>query len=173
MYFFLVPVIAVKEIWVITMVNKDTIVNTDNKFVVGWCEVASLPDLGIENIHVKVDTGARSSCLHTFKIEEFTQNDELWVKFWLHPVHKDTDIEQICSAKVADKRVVRNSGGDEQLRYFIVSTIDFNGQHWPIEISLTSRDNMAFRMLLGRTAMHGRIIVDPEASYLIQSKEKK
>ncbi|EAR53202.1 hypothetical protein SKA34_10445, partial [Photobacterium sp. SKA34] len=128
------------------MTNKDTIVNKNNKFLVGWREVAALPDLGINNIHVKIDTGARSSCLHTFKIEEFTRNGEEWVKFWIHPIHNNTDVEQSCEAKVADKRVVRNSGGDEQLRYFIVSTIDFNGQRWPIEISLTSRDNMAFRM---------------------------
>ncbi|PSV54442.1 ATP-dependent zinc protease [Photobacterium sp. GB-3] len=152
------------------MVNKDTIVNKNNKFLVGWREVATLPDLGINNIHVKIDTGARSSCLHTFKIEEFTRDGEDWVKFWIHPIHNNTDVEQICEAKVADKRVVRNSGGDEQLRYFIVSTIDFNGQQWPIEISLTSRDNMAFRMLLGRTAMHDHIIVDPEASYLIKNQ---
>jgi ribosomal protein S6--L-glutamate ligase len=168
--FYELPSLAVKEVWVIVMINKETIVNKNNKFIVGWREVAALPDLGVDDIHVKIDTGARSSCLHTFKIEEFTQNDELWVKFWLHPIHNNTDIEQVCMAKVADKRVVRNSGGDEQLRYFIVSTIDFNGQRWPIEISLTSRDNMAFRMLLGRTSMHGRIIVDPDQSLYSTSR---
>lgn len=144
-----------------------------NMMIVGWRETLSLPSLGITKINAKVDTGARTSSLHAFKIEEFQQNSELWVRFWLHPEQDNTAIEQICEAKVIDQRGVKNSGGQEQTRYVIQSDLTLGGQTWPIEITLANRDNMAYRMLLGRTAMHGRIMVDPEQSFLIACEESK
>lgn len=133
----------------------------------------ALPELGIELIKAKIDTGARSSCLHTFKIEPFQKEGELWVRFWVHPEQKNTDFVKECTAKVIDQRTVKDSGGHEEQRYVIKTMLAFNGEQWPIEVTLTNRENMLFRMLLGRTAMHHRIIVDPTASFLIASPETK
>lgn len=130
------------------------------KIIVGWREMLALPELGIEQIKAKVDTGARSSCLHTFKIEPFNKEDELWVRFWIHPIQKNDDFVQVCEAQVIDQRTVKDSGGHEEQRYVISTMLRFNGEEWPIEVTLTNRENMLFRMLLGRTAMNDRIIVD-------------
>lgn len=127
----------------------------------------TLPELGIEQIKAKIDTGARSSCLHTFKIEPFHQEGDLWVRFWIHPIQKNDDFVQVCEAQVIDQRTVKDSGGHEEQRYVISTMLRFNGEEWPIEVTLTNRENMLFRMLLGRTAMNDRIIVDPAASFLI------
>ncbi len=129
----------------------------------------ALPELGIEQIKAKIDTGARSSCLHTFKIEPFKQDGDLWVHFWIHPQQKNDELVKECVAKVIDQRTVKDSGGHEEQRYVIETMLSFNGEQWPIEVTLTNRKNMLFRMLLGRTAMHHRIIVDPTASFLIPS----
>lgn len=142
-----------------------------DKLLVGWRETLSLPELGIARINAKIDTGARTSCLHAFKVEPFTANQETWVRFWLHPKQHDTQEEVICEAKVIDERVVRDSGGHEEKRYVIETLLHIGDQAWPIEITLTNRENMAFRMLLGRTAMHHRIIVDPVQSFLIPVEE--
>ncbi|MFH0258350.1 ATP-dependent zinc protease [Vibrio rumoiensis] len=139
------------------------------KIIVGWREMLALPELGIEQIKAKIDTGARSSCLHTFKIEPYEQDGELWVRFWIHPQQKNDELVKECVAKVIDQRTVKDSGGHEEQRYVIETMLAFNGEQWPIEVTLTNRENMLFRMLLGRTAMHHRIIVDPTASFLIAS----
>jgi len=143
------------------------------KLLVGWRETLSLPGLGIEEINAKIDTGARTSCLHAFKVESFTKDEALWVRFWIHPMQHNTDFETVCEAKVIDERIVRDSGGHEESRYVIESEIKLGGKSWPIEITLTNRENMAFRMLLGRTAMHNRIIVDPVESFLVPFEENK
>lgn len=143
------------------------------KMTVGWRERLSLPGLGIEKIKAKIDTGARTSCLHAFKLESFTKEDKLWVRFWIHPNQHDVDTVVVCEAEVIEERIVRDSGGHEESRYVIKSDISLGGQTWPAEITLTNRENMAFRMLLGRTAMHHRIIVDPTASFLIPFEAPK
>ncbi|WP_428774607.1 ATP-dependent zinc protease family protein [Vibrio sp.] len=142
------------------------------KLIVGWRETLSLPALGIDKIKAKIDTGARTSCLHAFKVESFTKQDEQWVRFWIHPEQNNSDFEVVCEAPVLDERTVRDSGGHEEKRFVIQSDLNIGGETWPIEITLTNRENMAFRMLLGRTAMHDRIIVDPVMSYLVPFKEK-
>ncbi|HDZ9124485.1 TPA: ATP-dependent zinc protease [Vibrio cholerae] len=141
------------------------------KMIVGWREELSLPGLGIERIKAKIDTGARTSCLHAFKVESFTKEGAQWVRFWIHPMQKNDQLVNVCEAEVIAERVVRDSGGHEEKRYVIRSELSFGGQIWPIEITLTNRENMAFRMLLGRTAMHHRIMVDPTKSFLIPFEE--
>ncbi len=139
----------------------------EKALVVGWREWVSLPELGIRSIKAKVDTGAKTSCLHTFNIEEYEKEGEKWVKFMIHPIQDDEITEKECHAKVIDMRTVRDSGGHETLRYVIKTLLKIGKLSYPIEMTLTARDKMVFRMLLGRTAMEGRLIVDPEASFII------
>jgi hypothetical protein len=138
----------------------------DDKIRLGWREWVALPDLDINVIKAKVDTGARTSCLHTFRTEPYTLNGERRVKFWVHPVQNDMQKVVECDAKVLDERSVTDSGGHKEIRIVIETTLALGGNSWPIEMTLTNRDSMKFRMLLGRTAMSGRAVVYPEASYL-------
>lgn len=136
------------------------------KAVLGWREWVGLPDLGIGRIKAKIDTGARTSCLHAFRTEPYTENGERRVKFWVHPVQNDLHQSVECDAKVLDERTVSDSGGHKEQRLVIETTLVVGDLSWPVEMTLTNRDSMRFRMLLGRTAMAGRSEIYPEASYL-------
>lgn len=127
----------------------------------GWREWAALPDLGIERIKVKVDTGARSSSIHAFAIE-LVGTDR--VRFGLHPLRKSSR-EVWCEAPLVDHRTVTDSGGHAELRPFIRTRVTVGRDTWEVDVSLTSRDSMRFRMLLGRMALEGRYLVDPSASF--------
>lgn len=136
-------------------------------FLLGWREWVALPKLGIPAIKAKIDTGARTSALHTFWLETFHENSQHKVRFSIHPVQKRADIEIICTAEIIDERIIADSGGHREKRYVILTPIQIGDQHWPIEITLTNRDTMQFRMLLGRTALvAGGVKVAPDASYL-------
>ncbi len=139
----------------------------NGKLLVGWREWVSLPDLGIVSMKAKIDTGARTSCLHTKNIEEYQKNGEKWVKFITYPTPNDSTASQECHAKVVDMRTVRDSGGHESFRYVIETTFTIGALTYLIEMTLTARDKMKFKMLVGRTAMEGRLIVDPDASFLV------
>jgi hypothetical protein len=132
---------------------------------IGWREWVMLPELGLPQLKAKIDTGARTSCLHAFSITEFTKDNQCWVRFGIHPHQNDTHAEFFCEAPVLDKRPVTDSGGHTEERYVIETTIELAGQRWPIEITLSNRDTMLFRMLLGRTAMRDRFLVNPAMSF--------
>ena len=134
---------------------------------VGWREWLDLPELGLHQIKAKVDTGARTSALHALDIERYVENDRERVRFLVHPGHRTDDVEVVCTADVLDRRHVRNSGGKQQHRVVIETRLALSPElTWPIEVTLTSRSDMRFRMLLGRAAIRGRMLVDPGRSYL-------
>ena len=139
------------------------------KIIVGWREWLSLPELGINQIKAKIDTGARTSCIHALNIEEYEREGEKWVKFIAQPLQEDEHTQIECDAKVKKMKYVTSSSGQRELRYFIETTLCAGDKSWPIEVTLTSRASMKFRMLLGRTAMENRIVVDPALSHLLDS----
>jgi hypothetical protein len=138
---------------------------TDTLKTIGWREWITLPELGLPRLKAKVDTGARTSCLHAFSIREISRQDQCWVRFGIHPYQDDMQTEFFCEAPVRDRRPVTDSGGHTEERYVIMTPIELAGQRWPIEITLTNRDTMRFRMLLGRTAMTDRFIINPSLSF--------
>ena len=134
--------------------------------MLGWREWVALPEFGIAQIKAKIDTGARSSALHTVDMEPYQKNGQNWLMFTVETKQKQNGHLIECHAPIKDRRVVSDSGGHKQRRYVIETQLVF-GQHLiQAEITLTNRDSMRFRMLLGRTAMNRLFIIDPHASYL-------
>lgn len=133
----------------------------------GWREWAALPQLRIRRLRTKVDTGAKTSALHAFEIVPFEHAGKPWLRFGLHLSRKEPQKVHWCEAPVLDKRVVTDSGGHTEERYTIASTLVMGDKQWPIAITLTNRDSMRFRMLLGRDAMPIDAQVYPHHSYLM------
>lgn len=134
--------------------------------MLGWREWVALPEFGIAQIKAKIDTGARSSALHTVDMEPYQKAGENWLMFTVEAKQKQPGLLIECHAPIKDRRIVSDSGGHKQRRYVIETQLVF-GQHLiQAEITLTNRDSMRFRMLLGRTAMNKVFIIDPHASYL-------
>ena len=132
---------------------------------IGWREWVSLPGLGIRLIKAKIDSGARSSCLHAFDIEPFTRDDQPWVRFTVHPIQGNDEYIKHCEAAVIDRRHVRSSNGLASERVVILTPLEMIGQRLPIELTLANRDAMGFRMLIGREAIRGRFLIDSGGSY--------
>ena len=134
--------------------------------IIGWKEWIGLPDLGIPAVKAKIDTGARTSALHVFDLQEFVVEDRQMVRFSIHPLQRRKDILRFCEAPVLEKRRVKDSGGHIEKRYVIRTTAVMGAVSWPIDITLTNRDPMLFRMLLGRKAVENRFLLNPGRSYL-------
>lgn len=139
--------------------------------LIGWREYLILPELGITGVKAKIDTGARSSALHAFGMETFTVEGKEKIRFQVHPYQKDEEYTVHAEAEILEHREVRNSGGQAEMRPVIETMIEVGGQRWPIELTLTNRDVMGFRMLLGRQAVRYRFLVDAGNSFLL-SEEK-
>jgi hypothetical protein len=141
--------------------------------IIGWREWVSLPDLGISKIKAKIDTGARTSALHAFALRPFEENGLHKIQFDIHPLQHNTQYVISCVATVVDRRPVTDSGGHTEERYVIQTPITIAGQTWSIEITLTERENMLFRMLLGRSALRKHFIVNPARSFVTTKVRKK
>lgn len=137
-----------------------------DRIVIGWREWVALPDLGVRTIKAKVDTGARTSSLHAFDLEAFREDSLDMVRFKIHPEQGSSKREKTVKAPVHEWRNVRSSSGEVELRPVILTTIEIFGESWEVELTLTRRDAMGFRMLLGRQAVRGHIVVDPGRSFL-------
>jgi len=137
------------------------------KFIVGSIENCDLPTLGINELNVRVDTGAKTSSLHVDQIRKIKKAGKPWVAFAIHPnIHKVDDWIH-CEAPLRDIRKIKSSNGVTEERYIIRTTISLNGQVWEIDISLTDRSDMTYLMLLGREGMGNRLLVDPSKTYLL------
>lgn len=137
-----------------------------SQFSMGWEEWLSLPELGLPAMKAKVDTGAKTSALHAFAIEPFGSEKRPMVRFAIHPDPDDPSLEIVCSAPVKDRRQVTSSNGESELRYVIETAVSMGERDWPVEVTLTDRGSMAYRMLLGRTALVGDVQVDPSSGFL-------
>lgn len=138
--------------------------NSTEKMIVGseeWCQISQL---GIPAIKARVDSGAKTSAIHAFNIQAFKRGNTPWVGFDVHPLQSNRSVFLRCEAPIVDRRMVKNTSGASEKRYVIKVPIRMKDQVWDIELTLTNRDSMGYRMLLGREAMNGRILVDPSTS---------
>jgi hypothetical protein len=138
---------------------------------VGWREWVALPALDVSAIKAKVDTGARSSSLHAFGLREFERDGRQMLSFTIHPLQRQSRVTVTAEAELLEYRHVRSSSGHHSRRPVILTPVELFGQRWNIELTLASRDEMGFRMLLGRQAVRGRFLVDPARSYLAGQPE--
>lgn len=134
--------------------------------IIGWREWVSLPELGVKNIKAKVDSGAKTSSLHAFDMKTYTRGKSEYVSFKVHPNQRNSKQEIECRAKIQEYRKVKSSNGATQLRPVIYTTINLMGENWEIEVTLTNRDEMGFRMLLGRQSLRKKFLIDSGKSFL-------
>ncbi|MGH8274324.1 MAG: ATP-dependent zinc protease family protein [Gammaproteobacteria bacterium] len=141
---------------------------------VGWREWVGLPRLGVALIKAKIDTGARTSALHATNIEIYTtQTGNQRVRFTVWPEQRSRRGAVAATAPLKGERLIRSSNGAAERRPVVTTVVDIDGQQWPIELTLTSRDMMGFRLLLGRQALRGHAVVDPAKSYRTRRKSSR
>lgn len=136
------------------------------KLDIGWREWVGLPELGVPAIKAKIDTGARTSAIHAFGIEPFRSEGLDWVRFQIHPRQRSRRPTLTCEAPVHDHREIRSSNGQLQARYVIETKLEMGGAEWDLELSLANRDELGFRMLLGRQGLRRKVRIDPARSYV-------
>jgi len=134
---------------------------------IGWREWAALPDLDIDRIKTKIDTGAKTSALHAYKIKTIERDGKQYAEFVLHPMQRKKTPAVKCVAPIVDKRVIRSSNGVAEERLVISTVLKMGDLSWPAEISLTNRDEMGFRLLIGRDAIRKGVVVFPGKSFLL------
>lgn len=136
------------------------------KKIIGSEEWIRIPELNIPAVKARIDSGAKTSTLHAYNIQTFEDNGKEYVRFDVHPVQHNRRISVRCKAELVGRRIIKSSSGDRQRRYVIKTPITLGGETWDIEVTLTNRDSMGYRMLIGREAMRGRYIVDPEQKFV-------
>jgi len=154
-------------------IREDVASLVQKQAVVGWREWIRLPDLGIQRIQAKIDTGARTSALHAVDIEPFDVEGDSWVRFVVNAAAADTDdpAHTICVAPVRDQREIRSSNGETETRYVIGTCVVLGGRRFNVEVTLTDRSQMEYEMLFGRTALRtGRFLVHPSREFLASSQ---
>lgn len=146
---------------------------SNKNLILGALEVCSLPELQITDLHVRVDTGAKTSSLHVDNIEAETRGEEEWVSFDIHPdIH---NVQRVVrrSSKLKEIRLIKSSNAAKEQRYVIETMMSMGGRAWPIEVTLTDRSSMSYLMLLGRQAMMNNILVNPSQEYLLSADNLK
>jgi len=139
--------------------------DTQPPFIVGFEEWVGLPELGLPSLKAKLDTGAKTSALHAVNIEPFCEGGMEKVRFKVHPVPRRPAIEIACVARLVDERPVTSSNGERELRYVIATVLEIGVERWPIELTLTNREGMRYRMLIGRQGMRAGMLIEPTASF--------
>lgn len=138
-----------------------------NKIIIGNLESCNLPDLGINDLQVRIDTGAKTSSLHVDNLKRIKVNGRPYVEFDLHPDIYNLDQTVHCKAQVFDSRRIKSSNGEVEQRCVIQTTLQLGEHQWPIELTLSNRQDMTYLMLLGREGMGNRVLVDPAESFLV------
>jgi hypothetical protein len=133
--------------------------------IVGWREWVALPQAGVDWVKAKIDTGARSSSIHAFDLEIFEQDDREWVRFSIHPWQRSDDEAHELTLPVLDRREVRSSNGQTEQRYAVAMDVTLAGRTITTVMTLSNRDEMGFRMLIGREALERGFLVDSSRSY--------
>lgn len=144
-----------------------------SKLIIGWREWATLPELGVDYIKAKIDTGAKTSAIHAYRVKKITVEGEPWAEFRLHPVQKRRRPEIVCRAPIVDERGVKSSSGHTEARYVVSTLLQLGPVARRVELTLTNRDEMGFRMLIGREALKRQFIVDSSLSYGLGEPEGK
>lgn len=143
-----------------------------SKIVIGKEEWCALPELGLPSIKARVDSGAKTSSLHAFNIHSFEEDGKKYVHFDIHPIQNNRKIVQSCRGMVVDRRDVKSSSGEKEKRHVIKTPITLGEETWDIEVTLTNRDSMGYRMLIGREAMKERVLIDPDSSFCLGKLEE-
>jgi len=139
----------------------------NSKMIIGSIEHCDLPELGISNLEVRVDTGAKTSSLHVDNIQNHVRDGENWVTFDIHPNVHNVEEELQCEAPVKDIRRIKSSNGSTETRVVLETRFRLGGQEWPIEITITDRSDMRYLMLFGREGMSDKLLVDPSQTFLV------